>query len=308
MPLLTVIIPFLKDDTTELFEETLASFLENRTEGVEILILNSVNYEDMYGIQNEEGVRFLKVDPEISYLEAVNRGMEESDSEFVHPVLCGAVAKNDWITPALKRFENPAVSAVIPVLIEEKEESEEPFRRIHSGFVYERSGKVFPYSPKTNMKKWSRLAPHYAGAFYRRSVIRDLHFFNTSLEEIFAFVDMSLMISSLGDRTVLETHSRLYEPFDRFQDREVDPLLWKEEQEILYSHWRHWGGSLGTGILHRCRLWVEYIKAVCSGNGRAVLFAYSKGKRKEAAEERLSFLNNLKTLRKSRLQKSKDSI
>lgn len=303
MPVITVIIPLLKDDTTELFEETLASFLENRTEGVEILVLNSVDYEDQYGIQNEDGVRFLKVDPEISYLEAINRGMEEADSEFVHPVLCGAVAKNDWITPALKRFENPRVAAVIPVLVELNEDDPSDPRQIHFGFVYERSGKVFPFRPKTAMKRWSRLAPHYAGAFYRRSVLKELEYFSTSFAETFAFVDMTLMISSLGDRTVLEIRSKLYEPFGRFQNREIDPLAWKEEQEILYSHWHHWGGRFGSKILHDCRIWVEYIKGIFSGNGRAIFFAYSKGERKGATQKRLSFLKKLKDQRNVRIQR-----
>ena len=57
MPDLTVIIPFHTGTPVEFLEETLASVLECRSDGLQILVVNAGQYSDSYSIQ-EEGAKY----------------------------------------------------------------------------------------------------------------------------------------------------------------------------------------------------------------------------------------------------------
>ena len=86
---LTIIIPLLEETDTDLFEATLVSILENRPEEDDILVVNAAGYENCYDLTQEEGVVFLPADPQTGLIDAINIGVQNSDTPFICPLLCG---------------------------------------------------------------------------------------------------------------------------------------------------------------------------------------------------------------------------
>ncbi len=294
MPRLTIIIPFLQNDSVERFEETLASFLEFRTEETEILVLNGCHYNDSYGIQDEEGIHFLDVPENTSYLGALNEGIRSAQTELVHPVLCGAVARDNWTEPALARFENPKISAVIPLIIETSE-TDQADPLVHVGYAYDRSGLARPITQDFKTQSWLRHAPHFSGAFYRRDILNVLNGFYSEFNPVFSFIDMTLLISCLGGRTVLEIKSRLYQQKGRFDGWVPEKFDWLTQQERLYSRWSDWGG--GNSIRHGFRIFTEAMSNFWHGGKMNQIYnAYRNGRENDANSQRKTLLENAKLL------------
>lgn len=299
MPRLTVIIPFLESDSVERFEETLASFLEFRTEETDLLVLNGCSYDDNYGIKDEEGVHFYDIPSETSYLDALNQGVQLAQTELVHPVLCGAVARDNWTESALARFDNPKVMAVIPLIIEVAEDdSNGKTSLVHSGFAYERGGHAWPVCPGFETKPWQQHAPHFAGAFYRRNILNELGGFYANLDPLFSFIDMTLLIAALSGRTVLEIKSKLYQQKGRFDDWIPEKYQWLVQQERLYSRWADWGGN--NAFRHCSRIFCEAFSNLWHGGKMSQIFdAYRHGSDPNAAKLRKELISKVQNLHKN---------
>lgn len=298
VPRLTVIIPFLESDSVERFEETLASFLEFRTEETDLLVLNGCAYDDNYGIKDEEGVCFQDIPAKTSYLDALNQGIQLARTELVHPVLCGAVARDNWTEPALARFDNPHVMAVIPLILEVLDDNNQEKPLVHSGFAYERSGRAWPVMPGFETKPWLQHAPHFAGAFYRKNILNDLGGFYSSFGPIFSFIDMTLLIAALGGRTVLEIKSRLYQQKGRFDPWIPNKQEWLVQQERLYSRWADWGGN--NGFRHRTRIFWEALANFWHGGKMSQIFdAYRNGADQNAISLRKDLISKVQNLHKN---------
>ncbi len=289
MSLLTIIIPFLKNDSIERFEETLASFLEHRTEEMNILVLNASVYEDHYGIKAEKGITFLAVDESTTYLDALNLGIQNAETEIVHTVLCGTTVRDDWYLSVLKCFETPSILAVIPEIIEVNVNGQAN-GKVHIGFLYERNGRVTEIGTQQPMKSWSRLAPHFAGAFYRKSVFLALGGFQSDFYPMFASIDMTMLLAGMGGRTVVETNSRLYLSANVLEPWQLDSVAWCREQERLYSRWNDWGGRWKTMILHRIRILLELSVGLFQGHVLEMMTAYRDGSSREAVSKRKSLM------------------
>ena len=111
---LTIIIPLLEETDTDLFEATLVSILENRPEEDDILVVNAAGYENCYDLTQEEGVVFISADPQTGLIDAINIGVQNSDTPFICPLLCGCEVAEDWARPALARLDDENTAVVIP--------------------------------------------------------------------------------------------------------------------------------------------------------------------------------------------------
>lgn len=300
MARLTVIIPFPFRTPTELFEETCASVLEFRPDGAEILVVNAGGYDDCYQIGEEE-VRFVHAEPESSLIDCINLGIREADAPLVHPILCGVTAEEGWTDGAIKRFEKPVVSAVIPLILQSVSESLSPTGlRVRAGLVYARSGKLFPIRRDTPTAGWNRVVPTIGGAFFRREPLLDLGLFSPSFSATFAYADMTMLLDAIRQRTVIETSSRLHYQEDAFPG-EPDRYAWLTEQERLFRRWDDWGGRTKNGWLHRFRLFAESWSALRHGDRGKVNAAYRAGRDAESSKaERLQAVANAKRARIAR--------
>ncbi|MDO4587577.1 MAG: hypothetical protein Q4C95_09810 [Planctomycetia bacterium] len=321
MPRLTIIIPYLKSDSSERLEETLASVLENRSESTDVCVINAGQYYDPYNIE-AEGVRFLEAHAQNSLLDCINLGLHESQSDFIHPILCGAIVKNDWTLKPLKRLENPDIFAVIPLVIEMEEENDlseqsqimnavqhSVHKTVHAGYVYRRNGSVFPLKRNTTIQRWDCIAPHIGGAFFRRSSLEELGGFQTTVSPQIAYIDTSLLFSSLKERTVWEVNSILYYPQGYFaSEQKKDALQWITEQEQLYSRWHDLGERLGTGFSHQMRIWNELLHGLFQGNFFKILTAFRNGKVSGALAQKQSLIRQIKSTRSNSSLSSQSSF
>lgn len=292
MTSLTIIIPFLKETATELFEETLASVLEYRPPFADILVVNAAGYDDCWQI-SDEGVGFCHADPSCGLIESINIGIQHSQTPFVHPILCGCRVEEGWADGVMARFEKPNVSAVVPMIQEEGEEKSAKQKRI--GLAYLRSGEIVSLDEKTPFPAQSRFAPTLGGVFFRREPLIDLGLLDEDLDPRFVYVDMALLLNALGGKIVSEKNSRII--YERNGLIEPSRAEWITAQETLFWRWFDFGGgTFKTKRLHAFRLWKEGIAAFFRGERVLIRAAYKAGRIKTGARERKKKIASARTI------------
>lgn len=258
---LTVIIPYLAGTPTDYLEETLASILEFRPEGLEILVVNAGRYSDSYSIE-EEGVRFLDADEELGEAECVNIGIFAATTPIVQTLLCGVSVEEGWTDAALGRFESEKIGAVIPAVIEQRDKTGE-IRRF--GWTYRRDGRIDAISAPGVFSKGICMAPTRYGAFFRRQPLVDFGGFE-SFPLDFAGIDAVLLLDGLGFGTVCEPASRLFLDGAAAADPDILELL--TFQEAIFRRWTDWRGRGKNLRLYRKRTFFAWLGGIFSARGK----------------------------------------
>lgn len=272
MTSLTIIIPFLKETPTDLFEGTLLSILENRPENASVLVVNAAGYDNCYDISADEGVDFLAVDPETSLIEAINIGVQHCETSVVHPILCGCQVEEGWADSAVLRFETPNVAAVIPTV---RIAAEDGTEQESCGAAFLPEGVLLPLSSRTRVPSKSIATPFAGGAFFRRETLLDLGLFEPKFG-LFAFADMAILIAKLKRTAVFEKNSFLTYSAETFPT--PDRSEWITAQERLYRRFiGTFSGAFGLKRKHAFRLWKEKLAAAFGGAGSLVGEAYRRG-------------------------------
>lgn len=268
---LTVIIPYLPGTPTEHLEETLASVLEYRSEGVEILVVNAGRYSDSYSIE-EEGVRFLAADEGLELAQYINLGVFAATTPIVQTLLCGVAVTEGWASTALKRFESPKIGVVIPRVVERVGEKGEIS---HAGWIYRRDGRILPAVEVERLPALARPAPCRYGAFFRRQPLVDLGGMEPFALD-FACIDAVLMLDALGFGAAAEPASRLV--LDGTAAVTTEPGTFLMYEEALFRRWTDRGGRGKNLRLYRKRSFFEWLAAIFRGQGGLWSKAREKGR------------------------------
>jgi hypothetical protein len=191
----------------ELFEDTLASVLQNRPSDCEVLVVHSLPYGDPYGLQGE--VQFIQTPPDASPSRMVNAGCQASDGEILHVIQPGILACDRWTEAALMSFDDPQVCAVAPLTVD----AEDADRIVAAGLRYTRGGRRLRHGAGSKLSKSQRVFRHaivgpalFAG-FYRRWLWEAIGGFCERLDVDWADLDLALSLKSLGYRCALEPDS-----------------------------------------------------------------------------------------------------
>lgn len=268
---LTVVIPYLAGTPTDYLEETLASILEFRPEGLEILVVNAGRYSDSYSIE-EEGVRFLEADERLGEAECINIGIFATTTPLIQTLLCGVTVEEGWTDAALALFESEKIGAVIPAVIERRGETAE-IRRF--GWTYRRDGRIDAVSAPSRLSKGICSAPTRYGAFFRRQPLVDFG----GLEPFpldFACIDAVLFLDGLGFATVCEPASRLF--LDSSLAADPAPLERLTFQEALFRRWVDWRGRGKNLRLYRKRTFFEWLGGIFSVRGKILRAGRAAGR------------------------------
>ncbi len=227
---LTIIIPLLEETDTDLFEATLVSILENRPEEDDILVVNAAGYENCYDLTQEEGVVFISADPQTGLIDAINIGVQNSDTPFICPLLCGCEVAEDWARPALARLDDENTAVVIP----KTRKITSSGRELASfGYALSRDGVLLPLR-SGRLPAGSLAAPTLSGAFFRRRTVLDLGLFQPALGPM-AFADMALLCDEIGLDVLFEPNSVLTYSAELFPAlNRIDRLT---AQESLFRRW-----------------------------------------------------------------------
>jgi hypothetical protein len=203
---LTIIIPWI--GPAALCEETLAAVLQNRPYGCEVVVPLSDHYDDPYGLGDE--VRFLPPESgaRSGLIDLVNRGVTAAEAEIVNIIPSGLMATEDWASAALLQFDAPAVAAVAPVIVGERDRE----RVVSAGIEYTLGGvrKLAQRGQRydvTQLVQSQPLGATLAGGFFRKSVLAALGGLDTQMGSDLADIDLALCLQELGLRVECEPTS-----------------------------------------------------------------------------------------------------
>jgi hypothetical protein len=204
---LSILIPFA--EASEVFEDTLASILQNRPTDCEIVVVHRGRYDDPYNLRDE--VQFVESGSESDLLEMINHGIEEACGEIVHLVQSGVRVAEGWSDAAVARFLDQQVAAVSPVIVS----GEHGQQVLSAGVCYTASGTRLLNGSGSLLGETRRLlrrktvGPTLEAGFFRRSVLLALGGFASDAGVPLADVDLGLTIQALGLRCIVEPESVL---------------------------------------------------------------------------------------------------
>lgn len=208
MPRLSIVIPAL--GAWEQLETTLVAVLGNRPADTEVIVALHEAYEDPYGLEGE--VRFVRLRPGATTLDAWNAGIAACRAPLVHLLACGAAVGEAWCDAAVDHFDDARVAAVAPLVLSEGE------RIGTAGWHYSLGGAAnhFAAGKPTDAigapdERW--MGPHGAAAFYRLSAFGSAPAaFDSTLGNELAPLDLALRMRQAGYRAILEPRSRVIIP------------------------------------------------------------------------------------------------
>ena len=109
----SIIVPLVKDNAD--FESTLASVLQHRPAGCEVIVPHDGSYRDPFELADE--VRFVTSDS-ANFVNLVRAAVPVCQARFVHIIASGLLATDQWMTPALQHFGSPRVASVAPSIVD----------------------------------------------------------------------------------------------------------------------------------------------------------------------------------------------
>ena len=206
VPRLSIIIPVW--GKLKLLEDTLLSVLENRPDDSEIVVVLDEAYADPYDLKDE--IRFIESPQAAGLAAAINEGLLVCRAPVVHLLLCGARASEGWCDAALARFDDTAVAAVAPLLVDQ----DQPATILAAGVRYGAGGRMRflgqgrPLADAAGCQRWVQ-SPCLVAGFYRQSASASVSLFSTDVGDRLTVLDLALSLQKAGLRTVLEPQSRV---------------------------------------------------------------------------------------------------
>ncbi len=207
-PRLSIVIPAA--DAAAL-EDTLVSVLERRPADCEIIVALSVPYDDPWNIAEE--VRFVQAPAGTGLVGRVNVGVASSCGDVVHILAAGSRATDGWADAAMARFDDPSVSAVVPVGVHANDRG----RVVSAGIRRTAGGRSVAIGPPKATDRIESFrpeaiatpsAPSLEAGFWRATVLRDGGFASACGDDL-AAADMAATLSCAGLSVVLEPKCRV---------------------------------------------------------------------------------------------------
>jgi hypothetical protein len=223
VPGLSIIIP--AGDDVSRFEDTLAAVLRNRPRACEVIVPHAGTYADPYELASE--VWFIELPPSSTYAECLASAVDKASAEVIHILSPGCEFEENWWQPALHAFDDASVGSVSPLVLTNDD------NRGALGVTYGLRGRSEVFS-----RGLARvLGPTHRAGFYRRSALKQIGGWPTTLAPALADVDVALSLRQLGYRTVHEGESRIHCPG-------ATPALpsYQRSRQQEQLHWRHVAG------------------------------------------------------------------
>jgi hypothetical protein len=250
VPRLSIVIPWLGPAGP--FEDTLASVLQNRPSGCEIVVALARPYDDPYHLGDE--VTFVVPPAGTStFVPLLNAALAQAKGHVVQVLPCGLKVTEDWTSAALLHFDDPQVAAVAPLLVRESQ----PDRIVCAGIDFTPGGARRSLGrgerPQVTQLAQSRpLGAPLAGGFFRHSLLEALGGFDATLAPCAADLDLALCAAALELRTECEPTSVIHAPLAD------DTATFAAGRGLERLYWRHRAGGEPAASLathYGCWLW-----------------------------------------------------
>ncbi|MCA9223886.1 MAG: glycosyltransferase family 2 protein [Planctomycetales bacterium] len=196
MPRLSIIVPHQGE--TGLFEDTLASVLQNRPADCEVLAPHAASYRDPYDLGDE--VTFLPLAGQPGLLKLLNAAVSYADGDVLHVVQNGIEVVEGWADAALAYFDEPEVGSVAGCLLDARKTD----RLIGCGVTLTTGGRRRlvgrgqRVAAAVGRQDAAVLGPALPIAFYRTTALQSLGGFDVGLSESLADVDVALSLLAAG--------------------------------------------------------------------------------------------------------------
>lgn len=248
---LSIIIPYFGE--LSLFESTLASVLQNRPGGCQILVAHRGDYQDPWNLGEE--VEFLTQRADATLLDLVNAGLHEARAEVFHVLLAGTEVNEGWTIPVLSHFAYPRVGAVAPLLTRSADPQQVLARglRVNHHFdrvVVDQQSPLDARNPQRATTNDLVHGPLLSAAFYRTDALLDIGGFDPLLGAEFSDADVATTLKTIGYRCVHEPACRLQvpqlstTPWSSTTGRQAERLYWRHTEHLGLS--ARIGRSLST--------------------------------------------------------------
>ena len=200
MPRLSIVIAAC--DNGQRLEAGLVSVLENRPDDCEILVVHDGSYEDPYDLSGE--VTFLEAGLRASWTDRANLAIQHCNGEVVHLLDSGAKVREGWADLAIRHFDDSAVAAVAPLVVEVGD----PRQVISAGLNYRSGSRRLITRVQTRCTGPQNVCgAARTAAFYRRSVLSAIGGLSGVVGDRLADVDLALIVGRMGLVTRLEPSS-----------------------------------------------------------------------------------------------------
>lgn len=204
---LSIIVPFL--GANEASENTLASVLQNRPDGSDIVVVHAGPYDDPWDIGDE--VTFVEQPATSSLIDLLNASLHEISGRVVHVLQPGIEVEEGWADIALSHFDNPDVATVAPVHLISPDE----LRVVSRGVSYSAGGSRYlrgaGQAYENGRVRPSRiLGPTLQAGFYRTRILQTLGGWDSLMGDHLADVDLALTLQDAGYRSVCAESCRVY--------------------------------------------------------------------------------------------------
>jgi GT2 family glycosyltransferase len=193
VPRLAIVIPAI--GTISALENSLVSVLEHRPDDCEVIVVLNQRYADPYALAGE--VTFVQAPARTGMVACINRGMLETQADFIHVLAAGCEVAENWTDPAIARFDDSRVAAVVPLVLNAG--TAEPLcrgidllpggiRRLHAGDA-----------PATHLRQQETVwGPALFAAFYRMSAVNAVGGLSTAVGDEFADADLACSLGRAG--------------------------------------------------------------------------------------------------------------
>lgn len=228
MPGLSIIVPI--GDIVTRFEDTLAAVLRNRPRACEVIVPHAGAYADPYDLASE--VWFLELPTGTPHEACLSTAIDKAAGEVIHVLSPGCEFEENWWQPALAHFDDASVGSVSPLVVWNDADVGGSL-----GVQYSLSGRRDALTAKTESTQLSRskvLGPTHRAGFYRRTALKQIGGWPTTLSPALGDADVALSLKQLGYRAVCEPQSRIACP------RETSSLsAYQQARERERLFWRH---------------------------------------------------------------------
>jgi hypothetical protein len=217
-PRLSIVIPAVHG--AQALEDTLLSVLENRPEHCEVIVALACEYDDPWNLREE--VLFVRTPEDSSTVGCVNLGISSASGEIIHVLSAGWKATPGWTDLALERFADPAISAVIPVAVDQDDLQRVVSLGIQYSLGGSRSVRVPPRSRSSlaavtlgiaalHRKRHGRISgPQIDAGFWRAEALATAGpGFAACCGPAMADADLAVAIAATGHETVIEPASQV---------------------------------------------------------------------------------------------------
>ena len=242
VPPISIVIP--SHHRADLLRHCLASVQTHSPFGTQVIVVDDGSRDEVIGQTASEftGVEVIRHPRPLGFCRAANAGIAASRAPIIEMLNDDTKVTADWADAALKRFRDPAVGAVAPLVLQGPRGDAVPV--IDSagdeydlgGFARKR-GHGLPLC-HTYLESCDVFGASASSAFYRADVLRVVGRFPVEFGAYFEDVDLAWRIGRAGYRTIYEPASRVWHLVgSSYRKRRV--LIERQSQNEERVFWRN---------------------------------------------------------------------